>query len=257
VSSQLITLYGGVDTGSVNAYIITFTANFTAYTDGIVIYWIPSNANTAASTINVNGLGAISIINQNGSALSAGQLVANQVAVIMYKAGSFQLISSGLASSASQTLFVARRSVGAGNQVVTNNATTTVIFDTEDVDQGGNFNNATGIYTAPTAGVYSFSCSLRLFSNASAGQLGSNPYFSKNNSFVLPGFVRLTGQFLGDTSGVGIPASQPGFFAGVAVFQLAAGDTVRVNIQQPNNGGGAFAVSVNTGDNNFSGYKLA
>jgi hypothetical protein len=257
VSSQLVTLYGGVDTGGANAYILNFVSNFTAYQDGIVIYWVPANANTGASTINVNGLGPVNIINQNGSVLSAGQLIANQVAVIMYKGTGFQLLSSGLASTASQTLFVARRSVGAGNQVVTNNTTTTVIFDTEDVDQGANYNNATGVYTAPTAGVYSFSASLRLFSNASAGQLGSNPYFSKNNSFVLPGFVRMTGQFLGDVSGVGIPASQPGFYSGVAVFQLAAGDTVRINILQPNNGGGAFAVSVNTGDNNFAGYKLA
>lgn len=257
VNAQLITLYGGVDTGGANAYILTFVSNFTAYQDGIVIYWVPANANTGASTINVNGLGPVNIINQNGSALTAGQLIANQVAVIMYKGTGFQLLSSGLSSSASQTLFVARRSVGVGNQVVTNNATTTVIFDAEDVDQGANYNNATGVYTAPVAGVYSFSSSLRLFSNASPGQLGSSPYFSKNNSFVLPGFVRLTGQFYGDTSGVGIPASQPGYFAGVAVFQLAAGDTVRVNILQPNNGGGAFAVSVNSGDNNFSGYKLA
>src|SRR6185436_15386049 len=37
VSSQLVTLYGGLDTGSANAYVLTFTANFSAYTDGIVL----------------------------------------------------------------------------------------------------------------------------------------------------------------------------------------------------------------------------
>jgi hypothetical protein len=98
-SSQLITLYGGVDTGVTNAYVLTFTANFTAYTDGIVIYWIPSNTNGGASTINVNGLGAVSITNQDGSALTASQLVASQVAVIMYKGGAFLLLSSGIAPS--------------------------------------------------------------------------------------------------------------------------------------------------------------
>lgn len=99
VSSQLITLYGGVDTGVANAYVLTFTANFTAYTDGIVIYWIPSNTNTSASTINVNGLGIVDIVNQDGSALTSSQLVANQVATIMYKSGQFLLISSGIAPS--------------------------------------------------------------------------------------------------------------------------------------------------------------
>lgn len=95
VSSQLITLYGGVDTGTPNAYVLTFTANFTSYTDGIVIYWIPSNANTGASTINVNGLGVVSITNQDGSNLGLGELTANQVATILYKGGAFRLISSG------------------------------------------------------------------------------------------------------------------------------------------------------------------
>lgn len=94
VNSQLITLYGGVDTGGVNAYILNFTANFTAYTDGIVIYWIPSHTNTGASTINVNGLGVVNIVNANGSALTAGQLGINQPATIIFKAGAFFLLSS-------------------------------------------------------------------------------------------------------------------------------------------------------------------
>lgn len=93
VSSQLITLYGGVDTGSVNAYVLTFTAQFTAYTDGIIIYWIPSNTNTGASTVNVNGLGAVAITNQDGTALRPGQLIANNVVGILYKTGGFILLN--------------------------------------------------------------------------------------------------------------------------------------------------------------------
>lgn len=94
VNSQLITLYGGVDTGSANAYLLTFTANFAAYTDGIVIYWIPSNSNTGASTVNVNGLGAISVVNADGSALSANSIQANVPTTILYKSGAFVLVTS-------------------------------------------------------------------------------------------------------------------------------------------------------------------
>lgn len=90
--SQLLTLYAGVDTGVANAYVVNFTANFTAYTDGIVLYFIPANSNAGASTINVNGLGVIPIINQNGTALASNELLSNQVATIMYKGGSFLLI---------------------------------------------------------------------------------------------------------------------------------------------------------------------
>jgi hypothetical protein len=93
-SSQLVTLYGGVDTGSSNAYILNFTANFTAYTDGIVIYWIPANTNTSASTVNVNGLGAVAIKNQDGTALTAGQIAANRPVEMIYKSTGFVLINT-------------------------------------------------------------------------------------------------------------------------------------------------------------------
>jgi len=105
-SSQLITLYGGVDSGVINAYVLTFTANFTAYTDGIVIYWIPSTTNGGASTINVNGLGPVAIVNQDLTALRSSQLVAGQVATIMYKSGQFLLVSSGIAPSVITGSFV-------------------------------------------------------------------------------------------------------------------------------------------------------
>lgn len=101
VDSQLLTLYGGVDVGSANTYVLNFTANFTSYSDGIVIYWIPANTNTGPSTINVNGLGPVAILNQDGSALTSGQLAANQVASMMYKGTGFLLLGSGLYSNSS------------------------------------------------------------------------------------------------------------------------------------------------------------
>lgn len=95
VSSQLITLYGGVDTGIANAYVLNFTANFASYTDGIVIYWIPSHTNTGASTINVNGLGVVNILNPDGTPLYLGELVANQFSAIIFSGGSFKLFAFG------------------------------------------------------------------------------------------------------------------------------------------------------------------
>lgn len=97
VNSQLLTLYGGVDTGSANAYIINFTANFTTLTDGIVIAWIAAHANTGASTINVNGLGVVNLVNQDGSGLRASQITANQVVQMMYKGGNWLLLSGAFA----------------------------------------------------------------------------------------------------------------------------------------------------------------
>lgn len=100
VSDQLITLYGGVDTGVADAYVLTFDANFTAYTDGIIIYWTPANSNTGASTINVNGLGPVAITNQDGTALVDGQIVADEITAILYRTGGFVLMPQGTANPA-------------------------------------------------------------------------------------------------------------------------------------------------------------
>lgn len=103
VSSQLITLYGGVDTGSVNAYVLNFDANFNAYTDGTVIYWLPTNTNTGPSTLNVNGLGAIAIVDQNGDPLVAGAITAGQIANVIYLSGEWQLLATSIVAAGSFT----------------------------------------------------------------------------------------------------------------------------------------------------------
>lgn len=103
VQSQLITLYGGTDTGSANAYLLNFTANFTAYTDGIVVYWTPAHTNSGASTININGLGVINIVNGDGSALIAGEIVANQPATILIRSGQAVLTTSAIPASSTFT----------------------------------------------------------------------------------------------------------------------------------------------------------
>src|SRR6266403_438124 len=95
IQAQLLTLFGGVDTGAANNYLLNFTWPYTAYANGEVIYWIPANSNTGPSTLNVNGLGVIPITNINGSALGANQIIAGTTAAVMYYQGAFQLLSIG------------------------------------------------------------------------------------------------------------------------------------------------------------------
>lgn len=98
INAQLITLYGGVDTGVANAYVLNFAAPFSSLTDGIIIYWIPANTNTTASTLNVNGLGVLPLTNSDGSPIRAGQIVANQIAGVMYKGGNWLTLLNGVAN---------------------------------------------------------------------------------------------------------------------------------------------------------------
>lgn len=97
-NNQLLTLYGGVDSGSANNYVLNFDSPYSSYEDGEVIYWIPSNTNTGASTLNVNGLGPVAIVYPIvdplvAEQIAAGQIVAGQLATVAYLAGYFILLS--------------------------------------------------------------------------------------------------------------------------------------------------------------------
>lgn len=87
IAQQLLSLYGGVDTGSATLYLLNFLSPFTTYAAfiGTPIFWIPANNNTGAASINVNGIGVVGIFNADGSQLGANQIVASQITEIVYQ----------------------------------------------------------------------------------------------------------------------------------------------------------------------------
>ena len=65
------------DSGAANAYVLSPLNSFVApaaLLDGMFVRFFATNANTGASTVNVNGLGVKSLVDQDGSALVAGQI---------------------------------------------------------------------------------------------------------------------------------------------------------------------------------------
>lgn len=80
-----------VDTGAADAYVVTYTPAITSYTTGLVLSFRPTNVNTGASTINVNGLGAKDI-KFKGAAISAGDLPDDGYVKIIYNGVHFELI---------------------------------------------------------------------------------------------------------------------------------------------------------------------
>ena len=89
-SPQLLPNYA-LDTGTANAYAVTLSPVPSAYVDGMLVNFYTSNANTTASTLNVNSLGIKAIVNANGSALQAGDITSGSAVTVMYKGSSFYL----------------------------------------------------------------------------------------------------------------------------------------------------------------------
>ncbi len=79
---------------------LTPAAAISAYKDSQIFFIYTTNPNTAAATLNVNGLGAIPIL-QNGSPLTSGAIGAPTVFSVIYKNGTFVLLAGGSSSSGS------------------------------------------------------------------------------------------------------------------------------------------------------------
>jgi len=64
----------------------------TAYTEGMFLLLNPGVSNTADSSLNVDRLGQVAILQKNGGTLVAGQLVAGQAVWIWYDGATFRLM---------------------------------------------------------------------------------------------------------------------------------------------------------------------
>ena len=93
INSALTYSNYAADTGAANAYVVTFTGLTTTYTAGLRIQFKAANANTGASTINVNAQGTKSITFQNAAALTAGIIAANSIVDVMYDGTQFLLMN--------------------------------------------------------------------------------------------------------------------------------------------------------------------
>ena len=86
----------GIDTGVVNAYVVSTSQHETSYYTGMPLTFYTLHANTTtAPTLNLNGLGAATIKNADGTALLSGQLQANVPIQLAYNTNdsSWRLVS--------------------------------------------------------------------------------------------------------------------------------------------------------------------
>ena len=87
-------------TNDTSTTVNTVTANFTPTIStlfaGLTIEVLIANTNSGNAFINVNGLGAVQIVNNTGASLSPGTMAAGQVALMVYTGSVFQLINPGI-----------------------------------------------------------------------------------------------------------------------------------------------------------------
>lgn len=94
-------LWGGTSGGSANAQTITTNIGLTGYSVPLIIAFIAGFTNTAATTINIDGLGVKNIYKESGSgpvALAGGEIIAGNIYQLFYDGTEFQ-ITSALANS--------------------------------------------------------------------------------------------------------------------------------------------------------------
>lgn len=82
-----------VDTGSANQYVVTLNPPAAEYIDGFFLAFIPLNANTGPSSINVNGLGNLPILKADGSSLTSQTLNPFNIYSMICIARAFRIIA--------------------------------------------------------------------------------------------------------------------------------------------------------------------
>ncbi len=134
-------------TGTADALVIAVPGTYTL-ADGAPFVFKAAANNVNAPTLNVNSLGVKNIVRPDGTAPGRDSLVAGQIYQVYYNAtlagGSFQLATY---PTPVQYYFTARNSAA---------RTTAGVFATytKILDPFNTFNNTTGVFTAPAAGLY-------------------------------------------------------------------------------------------------------
>ena len=102
--------------GSGNAITVTCSPTADAYRDGMQVIFEPTANNSASATINVDGLGAKTIVREDGTTLESGDIINDRFAHVVYDGVFFVLLNRHIPAPDRPTSqrFVSLGSEGAG-----------------------------------------------------------------------------------------------------------------------------------------------
>jgi hypothetical protein len=95
------------DSGAADAYVLTpigTNKGPTVYKNGTGIEFVAGNPNTGATTVNVNGIGVVDIVDSAGAPLVGGEIVGRTTARFDSASGDFQLTAAEAVPDASTTV---------------------------------------------------------------------------------------------------------------------------------------------------------
>lgn len=92
-SKTLATFNYAADAGSNDTYVISLNPSPGSYTTGMIIFFKANTVNTGAASINVNSLGAKTIVKRVNTTLANGDIPALALCMIIYDGTNFVLLN--------------------------------------------------------------------------------------------------------------------------------------------------------------------
>jgi len=170
------------DAGANDTYVVTLSPVPVAYTTGMTVRFKANTINTGAATLNVNGLGAKTIVKGNSATLADGDIAAGSVVQVIYDGTNFRLIGGqAITQNAAMTTTARARAHNTSAQTISTASSTQLTLGTEDYDSGNNF--ASSAFTAPVTGFYAVSAGVQMQSMADGKNV--NLQIKKNGSGIV------------------------------------------------------------------------
>jgi hypothetical protein len=167
------------DAGSTDAYAVTLTPAPAAYTAGMVVHFKANTVNTGAATLNVNGLGAKTIVKSLNLTLHDGDIKAGQLVSVIYDGTNFQLLSP-VTGSYNSGVTTRDLSVASGSQTIAHGLG--AIPKRIKIKGVFSTSSTTIAFNSQSEGVYDGTNTRCIYSTI---LVGSAPEFNTSTSFII------------------------------------------------------------------------
>jgi hypothetical protein len=222
------------DSGTANAMVVTLDPVPAALTSGMIVRVKKSaNANTGATTLNVNGLGAKAVKRMDGSALRRADLPASLPFEAIYDSTTDSFIISNFVGNYTASGPFADLNVFSGNASLSvPSATDTVTsFASATIGANADVSLSSGKCLIGKTGRYVIQCAMTVGSANGTDLLQglSGGYVMKNSSTIVSG--------VGWQSTGGSTFIKEVYGANFAVLDLTASDTIALGVRHVQSGG--------------------